>query len=61
MRSFALVFNVGPSIALAIAPLIGAGLVALLGLRSAFVLGAVFSAISVYFFSKLVEECTARR
>ena len=56
MRSFALVFNVGPSIALAIAPLIGAGLVALLGLRSAFVLGAVFSApISRCFFSKLVE------
>ncbi|CAN5884301.1 hypothetical protein BH24CHL4_BH24CHL4_25360 [soil metagenome] len=55
MRSFALVFNVGPSIALAISPLIAALLVALLGLRSAFVLGAIFSAISVYFFTRIVE------
>ncbi len=53
MRSFALVFNVGPSIALAISPLVGAGMVALLGMRSAFVLGALFSAISVLFFTRI--------
>jgi MFS family permease len=55
MRSFALVFNVGPSIALAIAPLISAGMVALLGMRSAFVLGAIFSALSVYCFTRIAE------
>jgi MFS family permease len=55
MRSFALVFNVGPSIALAISPLIGAGLVAAFGMRSAFVLGALFSVLSLVSFSRLRE------
>ncbi|MGD9714051.1 MAG: MFS transporter, partial [Thermomicrobiales bacterium] len=55
MRSFALVFNVGPSIALAISPLIGAGVVALFGMRAAFVLGALFSAVAVLFFARLTN------
>jgi MFS family permease len=58
MRVFALVFNVGPSIALAISPLVGAGLVGLLGMRSAFVLGAIFTLISMYFFSRASEPET---
>ncbi len=59
MRSFALVFNVGPSVALAISPLIGAGMVALLGMRSAFVLGALFSAISVLFFTRVADPSSS--
>lgn len=53
MRSFALVFNVGPSIALALSPLLGAIVVALFGMRAAFILGAVFSGLAVLCFTRL--------
>ncbi len=55
MRSFALVFNVGPSIALAVSPLIGAVVVALFGMSAAFVLGAVFSGLAVLCLTRLRE------
>ncbi len=58
MRSFALVFNVGPSIALAVAPLIGAVLVGLFGMRSAFLLGAAFSLLSLTQLVKISEPET---
>lgn len=58
MRSFALVFNVGPSIALAAAPLIGALLVGFFGMRSAFLLGAVFSLLSLTQLAKISEPET---
>ncbi|MBX3070819.1 MAG: MFS transporter [Thermomicrobiales bacterium] len=58
MRAFALVFNVGPSIALAISPLIGAGAVALFGMRAAFVLAAIASAIAVIFLLGITNPTT---
>jgi MFS family permease len=55
MRSFALVFTVGPSIALIASPLISGALVALFGLRAAFVFGAACTLISVYFLAQIRE------
>lgn len=55
MRSFALVFTVGPSIALAISPLLSGGLVALFGMRAAFLLGAVFTLLSLVFLRQIQE------
>jgi MFS family permease len=55
VRSFALIFNVGPSVALIVSPLLSAGLVALFGMRAAFLFGAVCSTISLYFLSQMRE------
>ncbi|HEY8446928.1 MAG TPA: MFS transporter [Thermomicrobiales bacterium] len=55
VRSFALVFSVGPSIALIIAPLISGALVSLWGMRAAFILAAVCTIISILFFSRVKE------
>ena len=55
MRSFALVFTVGPSIALIVSPLIAGGLVALFGMRAAFVFGATCTLLSVYFLRQIRE------
>jgi MFS family permease len=55
MRSFALVFTVGPAIALIASPLISGGLVALFGIRAAFLFGAACTLGSVYFLAKIRE------
>lgn len=55
MRSFALVFTVGPSIALIGSPLISGGLVWLFGIRAAFVFGAACSTLSLYFLAQIKE------
>jgi MFS family permease len=55
MRSFALVVSVGPSIALIISPLISGAVVALWGMRAAFVLAAIFTMIAIGFISRVAE------
>jgi MFS family permease len=59
MRAFALVFTVGPSAALIVSPLISGALVALFGMRAAFVFAAVCSIVSLYFLSKIEEPSGA--
>ncbi|MEZ4500580.1 MAG: MFS transporter [Thermomicrobiales bacterium] len=59
MRAFALVFNVGPSVALAISPLVGAGVVAIFGMRAAFLLGALTSALAIVFLRRVRNARTA--
>src|SRR5215213_2679320 len=53
MRSFALVFTVGPATALIAAPLISGGLVALFGMRAAFLFAAACTLASVYFLAQI--------
>lgn len=53
VRSFTLVFTVGPSVALGLGPLLSGALIALSGLRAAFVLAAVLTALSVLCFARL--------
>ena len=55
VRSFSLVFTVGPSVALGISPLVAGGLIAAWGLRAAFVFAAVLTALSVACFARLRE------
>jgi len=52
IRSFTLVFNVGPSFSLAISPLLAGGVVALFGVRGAFALTALFCVGSIYAVSR---------
>ncbi|MCO5222109.1 MAG: MFS transporter [Thermomicrobiales bacterium] len=60
MRAFALIFTVGPSVALAIGPIAAGVLVALAGMRAAFVLAAVLTALSVIVLSKIEEPAELR-
>jgi predicted MFS family arabinose efflux permease len=53
IRAFSLVFTVGPSVALALSPLVAGALIALWGLRAAFLLAAVFTACSILCFARL--------
>jgi len=53
VRAFSLVFTVGPSIALALSPLLSGALIAQWGLRSAFLLAAAFTACSIACFVRL--------
>lgn len=55
MRSFALVFTVGPSISLIASPLISGGLVAFFGIRAAFVFAAACTTVSLFFLAKIKE------
>jgi MFS family permease len=55
MRAFALVFTVGPSVALAIGPIISGALVAAFGMRAAFLLAALLTAISFVMLRKIEE------
>lgn len=55
IRSFALVFTVGPSIALIISPIISGGLVALFGMRAAFLFAAACTVSSLYFLAQIKE------
>lgn len=61
IRSFALIFTVGPSVALIISPLISGGLVALFGIRAAFVFAAVCSLISMLFMARIEEPAGLRQ
>jgi predicted MFS family arabinose efflux permease len=56
IRAFSLVFTVGPSIALAVTPLLAGALIQVAGMRSAFVLAAVCTAASIAFFCRLSPE-----
>jgi MFS transporter, DHA1 family, multidrug resistance protein len=53
VRAFTLVFNVGPAVAFGVAPLISGAAIALWGMRAAFLLGAAYTALSMFFFSRL--------
>lgn len=55
IRVFALVFTVGPSVALAIGPIASGVLVAFFGMRAAFLLAAVLTAISFIMLRKIEE------
>lgn len=48
VRSFTMVFNVGPSFALALSPLLTGGVVAIFGVRGAFALTAMFCLGSIF-------------
>jgi MFS family permease len=58
MRAFALIFTVGPSVALAIGPIIAGALVAVAGMRAAFLLAALLTAISFYWLRKIEEPAS---
>ncbi len=51
VRAFTVVFTVGPSVALALSPLVSGALVAIWGTRAAFVLAAACTVASIYSFS----------
>ncbi|HET7094550.1 MAG TPA: hypothetical protein VFI22_13750, partial [Thermomicrobiales bacterium] len=51
--AFTLVFNVGPAVAFGLAPLISGAAIAFWGMRAAFLFGAVLTAASMLFFSRL--------
>ena len=58
MRAFALIFTVGPSVALAIGPIFAGALVAVAGMRAAFLLAAVLTAASFYWLRKIEEPAS---
>jgi MFS family permease len=53
VRAFTLVFNVGPAAALGLSPLVSGTLVAIWGMRAAFVFAALCTACSLAFFARL--------
>lgn len=55
MRSFALVFTVGPSVALTVAPLLSGGLVELYGMRAGFLFAAACTFIALLCFTRIHE------
>ena len=61
VRAFTLVFTVGPSLALFIAPLLSGLLVWQWGLRAAFVFAALLTLASICFFARMNDAGTARR
>lgn len=56
VRAFSIIVTIGPSIALLIAPLISSAMIGAFGLRSPFLLSAVFSLISVAILSRISGE-----
>lgn len=60
MRAFALIFTVGPSVALAISPVISGILVAVAGMRAAFLMAAFFTLASFVMLRKIVEPTESR-
>lgn len=60
MRAFALIFTVGPSVALAIGPVIAGVLVALAGMRAAFLLAAALTLVSFIMLRKIEEPAELR-
>lgn len=61
IRSFAMVFTVGPSVAMAIAPLVSGALVAVWGMRAALLLAAACTLASLYFFWRVEEPASLKR
>lgn len=61
VRAFTLVFNVGPAAALGLSPLVSGALVAVWGMRAAFVFAAVCTAASILFFSRISPAPTRTR
>jgi MFS family permease len=59
MRSFAVIFTVGPSVALIAAPLLSGAVVALWGIRAAFFLAAACTGIALYFLSRIQAPTAA--
>ncbi len=55
VRAFSIIVTIGPSVALLIAPLISSGLIQVFGLRSPFVLSAIFSLISMLILSRIAD------
>ena len=53
VRAFTLVFNIGPAVAFGIAPLLSAGLIALYGMRAAFIFAGICSLRSVVLLSRI--------
>jgi MFS family permease len=58
VRTFTLVFTVGPSIALLVSPLVSGALVAAFGMRAAFLLAAACTAASVACFAGIAPTAT---
>lgn len=56
VRAFAIVMSIGPSIALMLTPLISGGLVEIWSLRAPFIAAAIFSVISIAFFSRFAPD-----
>lgn len=59
VRAFALIFTVGPSVVLAISPIVSALLVAFFGMRAAFLLAAFWTALSFVMLRKIEEPVEA--
>jgi MFS family permease len=53
VRAFALVFGLGPSVALGLGPLLSGALVAVWGMRAAFILAASCTLLSIIFFARI--------
>lgn len=53
VRAFTLVFNVGPAVSFGIAPLISGGLIALYGMRAAFLFAGVCSLLSIFMLGRI--------
>ncbi|MFW6075880.1 MAG: MFS transporter, partial [Chloroflexota bacterium] len=56
VRAFSLVVTIGPSVALLIAPLISSGLICIFGLRSPFLLSALFSFLGILVLSRISDK-----
>lgn len=56
VRAFSLVFTVGPSVAFGLSPLLSGALVAVWGIRAAFLLAAAFTAASIACFAGLALD-----
>ncbi|MDP9362751.1 MAG: MFS transporter [Chloroflexota bacterium] len=56
VRAFTLVFNVGPAAALGLSPLVSGALVAIWGMRAAFVFAAICTAVSILFFARIAPS-----
>lgn len=61
LRAFALIFTVGPGVALAVSPLVAGGLVSRWGMRAAFVFAAACSAGSLPFLARLPADAPLAR
>jgi MFS family permease len=65
VKAFTLVFNVGPAVSFGIAPLVSGGLIALFGMRAAFIFAGICSLLSVFMLSRIPspprEEAATRQ
>ena len=56
MRAFTVIYTIGPSIVLIISPLLSGAVVGLFGIRAAFLLAAIFAALSIVAFSRMEQD-----